>query len=312
MDKFSTDQIKHLIFASMLSVSTKIGENTDIFPDEPESEDMKQLFLYGYALFDIHNKAHDKPLDNSFFSFCIDEFQDMFKKYDVYGIDDSDLSAVYVSSSIKKFEDAHIEFLQNNTSDALIHYTSVVLSYLPSCAEQNLGAFSMAGVAFASLLPEILEYVGTTFTYILESWDNPADTSNGSTDSALSTSAKPQMKTWFILCLLALICSIIAIIHLWNQNSDLISRNKELQRSLNTAEATRDNYKALMGRSDDELAAISEEYDFYHSSAVIVTEQGSQYHTYGCYHWDYPIMIYNVENAQAQGYTPCLDCDPPQ
>lgn len=57
---------------------------------------------------------------------------------------------------------------------------------------------------------------------------------------------------------------------------------------------------------------IYPEYKFWHDYAVIVTTTGSKYHTYSCPHVkDRPFYILNVENAISQGYTPCLDCNPP-
>lgn len=53
----------------------------------------------------------------------------------------------------------------------------------------------------------------------------------------------------------------------------------------------------------------NDEYSFYHHGACVVTTEGYRYHRYGCYHIegrDY--WIYNVENAERLGYTPCLDC----
>lgn len=51
------------------------------------------------------------------------------------------------------------------------------------------------------------------------------------------------------------------------------------------------------------------EVRFFRNSACIVTTAGSKYHHYGCYHiGDSSYWIYNVELAEAKGYTPCLDC----
>ena len=48
---------------------------------------------------------------------------------------------------------------------------------------------------------------------------------------------------------------------------------------------------------------------FFRNSACIVTTGGEKYHHYGCYHiGDSSYWIYNVELAEAKGYTPCLDC----
>lgn len=53
----------------------------------------------------------------------------------------------------------------------------------------------------------------------------------------------------------------------------------------------------------------NDEYWFYHSGAVIVTTTGSKYHHYGCPHLDgRDFYIFNIENAEYQGYSPCLDC----
>ena len=54
---------------------------------------------------------------------------------------------------------------------------------------------------------------------------------------------------------------------------------------------------------------IKDEYNFYHKSAVIVTTTGKKYHKYDCYHIEgRNFYIYNIENARAKGYAPCLDC----
>lgn len=54
---------------------------------------------------------------------------------------------------------------------------------------------------------------------------------------------------------------------------------------------------------------IHEEYAFYHLYACLVTSEGYRYHKYGCYHIEgRTFWIYNIENAEYRGYTPCLDC----
>ena len=56
-----------------------------------------------------------------------------------------------------------------------------------------------------------------------------------------------------------------------------------------------------------------EERAFWMHHAVIVTSVGEKYHTYNCPHIeDRSFWIYNVEQAIARGYSPCLDCDPPE
>ena len=79
------------------------------------------------------------------------------------------------------------------------------------------------------------------------------------------------------------------------QNTSLTDENSEL-------EETNDNLRAEDERNSEEL-------EFWQESAVIVTTDGKKYHHYGCGHIegrDY--YIYNIEKAEAMGYTPCLDC----
>ena len=57
------------------------------------------------------------------------------------------------------------------------------------------------------------------------------------------------------------------------------------------------------------VSAYSGEFCFFRNYACIVTEKGSRYHHYGCYHiLGREYYIYNIELAEYKGYTPCLDC----
>lgn len=108
-----------------------------------------------------------------------------------------------------------------------------------------------------------------------------------------------------IVCVVLLVCSLAGNAYLYNQNSELSHEaqlwGNKYSEKLNDLDNLQNKYNA-----------IYDEYSFYHNGAVIVTESGSRYHTYDCYHWDYPIWIYNTENAKYKGYTPCKDCNPPQ
>lgn len=108
-----------------------------------------------------------------------------------------------------------------------------------------------------------------------------------------------------ILCAALLACSLAGNAYQYSQNATLKKEYSSLEAS---SEYSDRNYKEL----SDRYFSIRDEYDFYHNGAVIVTETGSRYHTYSCYHWDYPIWIYNKEAAISEGYTPCKDCNPPQ
>lgn len=61
--------------------------------------------------------------------------------------------------------------------------------------------------------------------------------------------------------------------------------------------------------ANQRLADIRPEYKFFHDNAVICTTQGYRYHRYDCPHLkDTPYYIFNIEYAEAMGYSPCLDC----
>ena len=104
-----------------------------------------------------------------------------------------------------------------------------------------------------------------------------------------------------ILCAALLACSLIGNIYQYSQNTTLKKEYAELE-----------DYTSNIKELSDKYFSIIDEYEFYHTKAVIVTESGSRYHTYDCYHWNYPIWIYNKEAAASEGYTPCKDCNPPQ
>lgn len=116
----------------------------------------------------------------------------------------------------------------------------------------------------------------------------------------------------FIICLIVLCVSLCANAYLAYQCSTLKAEVSDKEFSLTQAEYRERRHLEEINRYQNNLGAISDEYNFYHDGAVIVTESGSRYHTYDCYHWNYPIWIYNVEAAKSKGYTPCKDCSPPQ
>lgn len=112
---------------------------------------------------------------------------------------------------------------------------------------------------------------------------------------------KKHVNIPLILCAALLACSLAGNAYQYSQNTTLKEEYAELE-----------EYTSNIKELSDRYFSIRDEYDFYHSKAVIVTESGSRYHTYSCYHWDYPIWIYNKEAAISEGYTPCKDCNPPQ
>lgn len=77
-----------------------------------------------------------------------------------------------------------------------------------------------------------------------------------------------------------------------------------------------DEVETLEAKNNELVKALIEadmERSFWHEYAVIVTSTGSKYHTYDCQHVDgKKFWIYNIDAAKSKGYSPCLDCDPPQ
>ncbi len=104
------------------------------------------------------------------------------------------------------------------------------------------------------------------------------------------------------VCFVCLICSLFGNINLYYFYSQALS----------DAQYWKDWYrveKSFANKFSDENSEMWPEYRFYHDNAVIVTENGSRYHRYGCSHtFGRTYWIYNIENAQYQGYTPCKDC----
>lgn len=61
-----------------------------------------------------------------------------------------------------------------------------------------------------------------------------------------------------------------------------------------------------------DLNQNQDELNFWRNFAVIVTEYGEKYHTYGCqYIENKNFWIYNIDAAIGMGYEPCSVCNPP-
>lgn len=117
----------------------------------------------------------------------------------------------------------------------------------------------------------------------------------------------------FIICILVVCVSLCTNAYLAYQCSALKTEVSDKEFLLTQAEYRERRYLEEINRYQNNLGAISDEYNFYHNHAVIVTESGSRYHSYGCYHLNYDsFWIYNFEAAKSEGYTPCKDCNPPQ
>ena len=103
---------------------------------------------------------------------------------------------------------------------------------------------------------------------------------------------------WAFIAILAICYSLFATKIIVNSDK----REEEYKSTIEEQQEKIDNQIELM-------EMMAEECNFFDEHAVIVTTEGRKYHTYNCWHWSgHDIYIYNIENAEAMGYTPCLDC----
>lgn len=77
-----------------------------------------------------------------------------------------------------------------------------------------------------------------------------------------------------------------------------------------------DNYHHARDEKDmykERYDSIKYEIAFWQDHAVIVTEYGEKYHTYGCQYIEgRDFWIYNIAAAIGRGYEPCSVCNPPR
>lgn len=97
---------------------------------------------------------------------------------------------------------------------------------------------------------------------------------------------------------------IFLLISNWVDHENLQSHVETLQKRYQTASTARDKYMEQAEAAKDELS-------FWRKNAVIVTEEGEKYHTYGCqYIADRKATILFYKTAENRGYTPCSVCLP--
>lgn len=99
------------------------------------------------------------------------------------------------------------------------------------------------------------------------------------------------------------------VIGLEKDYSSLLSDYNQLVNDYNALQKTNDATNGKYNDIVNDYNSIYFEYSFYHDCAVIVVENGYNYHKYGC-HWieDKDFFIYNKNNAVYLGYEPCYDC----
>ena len=95
--------------------------------------------------------------------------------------------------------------------------------------------------------------------------------------------------------------------------NSLESENKRLKTRINSLNNQLTESTEQLTETQSSLDDAELRLSFWDNHAAIVTEYGTKYHKFYCYHlgnMDY-FYIYNTELAESLGYTACKDCHPP-
>lgn len=118
---------------------------------------------------------------------------------------------------------------------------------------------------------------------------------------------KKKPKLWVVFFAISVFLLADCIFILCSEGAKNIALHEEietLQKRYQTASSARDKYMRQAEVAEDELS-------FWRGNAVIVTEEGEKYHTYGCqYIVDSKATILFYKTAESKGYTPCSVCLP--
>lgn len=326
MEKLSTREVSTALFLYSFKIAKLVAENENVFPKPATMEDYEKLMLYALAMITVHDEVHDKLLnDKMIYDAAMDLYSSILEK-EVLPPDEVYDLAKNSNAVLNDFLKEHWLYMHNSKdSDDLIKYVSTILSKIPSCKDYN--AFTLVGATFASLLPQIIDAVAQYYDAIISAWDKSLDEGKEKNADTQNAAAEPTQPTpevqaakkntpsrSFIICLIVLCVSLCANAYLAYQCSTLKTEVSDKEFLLTQAEYRERRKQEEINRYQKNLGAISDEYNFYHDYAVIVTESGSRYHSYGCYHINNAssFWIYNVNAAKGKGYTPCKDCNPPQ
>ena len=112
-------------------------------------------------------------------------------------------------------------------------------------------------------------------------------------------------------------CSVVVILIITGvfiySRGNLLNKIDSMQTELDVIE---ENYERLKEQYNDIRSQKNEmqsELNFWQDYAVITTEYGEKYHTYGCQYIEgRDFWIYNIAAAIGRGYEPCSVCNPPR
>ena len=259
MDKELDQQLASALFLHVFEIADMIAANEDIFSNPPTIDDYESLFHYAFALFVVHNRTHENKIGDDIFDAALAEFYISLVEKNLLAKDDASERLIKAAESINLFFNDHVEFLStSNDSDGLMQYVSSVLSKIPSCRGRN--AYSLAGVTFASILPQIIDTIGQSYAALLSDqesantddrneWeknfaedDGPIDLPAADARSAQPAPSEPsappkkKLSTFNIACIAALVLCVFVIAELYQQNSALYQKNADLSRQVDALE----------------------------------------------------------------------------
>ena len=338
----STEKFSESLFLYSSKLANQILSNKDIVTN-PTLGDYEKIYHYCYALFFVHDFVHEKV-------FTYDTIYEAAVLLYAHLINEGYLSETSASENLKvsaesitDFLNIHLDFLRNrDDQNSSIQYTSSILSKIPSCEKYN--GYSLVGVSFTLMLPEIIDNVGKYYEAILsdfketseENFDDlleryfseapEEDSSQSDTqndyepvnqseletkivnNTSSSNNKAPEKKTKIVILLFALIASLCMNAY-FLLDTTAEKKIKYLNNKVLSTERAKEAYKDDYLKYKADYENLKYDYDFYHNNAVFVTEAGSRYHRYECYHIDNKsYWIYNIEAAKSMGYTPCKDC----
>lgn len=104
------------------------------------------------------------------------------------------------------------------------------------------------------------------------------------------------------------IAFVILIVYILNLKNTLSFKNTEIN-NLNARIKNLDEKISNYDDYYDDYEELKEESDFMEEFVVIVPENTSIYHKYGCKYLDLTsFLVFNIDNAKEQGYKPCSHC----
>ena len=316
MGKYTTEQLEQELFALMCETTTQITSNKEIFPDGFTYDDYERVFIYAYSVAFSHNEILNNKLEKGFFSSCLAAFYKMARESYNYSLEETREKMANGIKYFEPFHAAHINYMMHaKDEDALVNYVSAILSNIPSTKDKS--AFSISGVAFASILPDILNRIFAVCEKIasLNAENNVMDKTEKKSvnnpeinNSVERKTGKTAPKPLLFFLIIALVCSVIGNVFLYSNSVG--AKSKAESEVKHWKQAYDDLYLAADGLKNW-AKTVKDEYFFYTNNAVIAPENDRYYHSYTCGDINFDsFYIFNSENAEYQGYSPCPNCDP--